>query len=64
MKITAKTKVTEALKSSKKIVEIFNNYNLDCPGCKGASQDTIEKTAQNNGLELKTFLDELNKAQQ
>ena len=62
MKIAGNTNVIEAFKMSKEINKVFNRYNLDCPGCKGAGEDTIEKVAINNGLDLQIFLDDLNKA--
>ena len=62
MKIAGNTNVAEAFKMSKEINKVFKSYNLHCPGCKGASEDTIEKVAVNNGLDLQVFLDDLNKA--
>ena len=60
MKIEKTTKIIDALKLSKGVKEILQKYNLDCAGCKGAVEDTIEKVAFNNGLDLKMFLNELN----
>ncbi len=60
MKITKETKVLDAVKNLKSSVKVFNKYNLDCPGCKGAVEDTIEKVAINNGLDLEKFINELN----
>jgi hybrid cluster-associated redox disulfide protein len=60
MEIKNSTTVFEALKKSKEVVKVFRKFNLDCPGCRGAGEDTIEKVATNNGLDLKAFLIELN----
>ena len=60
MKITEKTTVTEAINISKEVLSVFKKYNLDCPGCKGAGEDTIKIAAINNGLELESLLMELN----
>jgi len=62
MKITSKTSVSEAMKASKKVKAVFVQYNLDCPGCKGMSECTVEKVAVNNGLDIKALLSELNRA--
>ena len=62
MKIQKHTKILDALHESKNIQRVLDKYNLDCAGCKGAVEDTIEKIALNNGLELDAFLQELNKA--
>ncbi len=62
MEIKPGTNVAEALKMSKKVAEVFRKYNLDCPGCKGVSHETIERAAFNNGLMLDEFLNELNGA--
>ncbi len=44
------------------ILKVYKKYGLDCPGCKGAGEDTVEMAALNNGLDLKKFLSDLNKA--
>lgn len=62
MKIKADTLVVDAIKISKNVNKVFNKYNLDCAGCRGAVEDTIDKVAVNNGLELKQLLADLNEA--
>ncbi|HOP63070.1 MAG TPA: disulfide oxidoreductase [Spirochaetota bacterium] len=62
MVIKKNTFVPDALKASKNVADVFNKYNLRCLKCKGMVQDTIEKVAFNNGLDLQLFLEELNKA--
>ncbi len=62
MKITAKTNGADALRMSKSVAEVFNSYNLHCAKCKGIGGESIEKIAFNSGLDLKTFLDDLNRA--
>lgn len=61
MEITAKTKIIDALQKSDKFKDIFKIYNLHCLGCKGISEDTIEKVAYNNGLDIVEFLNEINR---
>ena len=62
MQIEAHSKISEVLKENPELKEIFEKYNLNCLSCKGIAEETIEKAAINNGLDLKTFLSELNKA--
>lgn len=62
MEITKTTYVPEALKLSKHVADVFRKHNLRCLSCKGIAEDTIEKVAFNNGIDLKSFLEELNKA--
>jgi len=62
MEITAATKVADALKMSQKVTDLFKEYKLDCPGCKGMVEETIDKVAFNNGLNLEDFLKDLNNA--
>jgi hypothetical protein len=62
MKITKSTKAPDAIKLSGNIIKIFQKYNLYCPRCKGISEDTIEKIAICNGMDVQKFVDELNSA--
>ena len=62
MKIKSDTNAAEALKMSKKIADVFRDYNLECVSCKGVSNETIEKIAFNKGLALDNFLKDLNEA--
>jgi hybrid cluster-associated redox disulfide protein len=62
MKIQADTKITDALKLSDGVIGVFRKYGLDCPTCKGAAQDSIEKAAINNGLDTAQLVKELNES--
>ena len=62
MKITKDTGALEALRMSGSIIQVFQRHNLYCPGCKGISQETIEKIALCNGMDVAQFVDELNDA--
>lgn len=61
MKITRETPILEALKNSKNSAAVVKKYGLFCPTCKGASEDTVRIVAVNRGIDLETFLAELNK---
>ena len=50
------------MRMSRKIVKVFEDYRLYCPSCKGVIEETIEKIAVTNGLNIKEFLKELNAA--
>jgi len=58
--IDSKTRLSELFKMDKKAVEIFKEFGMHCPKCKGVAQDTVEKAAVNNGINLKKILDKLN----
>ncbi|HNR87429.1 MAG TPA: disulfide oxidoreductase [Spirochaetota bacterium] len=62
MKIKETTTVEEAIKKGPRVVEVFQQYRLDCPSCRGLKEDTIRIVAVNNGLDLKKLLDDLNAA--
>ena len=61
MEITKKTTITEAIKQPG-VGDVFKKYNLICASCRGAAQDTIDKAALNNAIEIESFLKELNEA--
>jgi beta-galactosidase beta subunit len=60
MKITKNTRAVDALRLSNNVVKIFRKHDLYCPGCKGLVEETIEKIAVCNGMDVQKFLDELN----
>jgi beta-galactosidase beta subunit len=60
MKITKNTKAIDALKLTSNVIKVFRKYDLYCPGCKGIGEETIEKIAVCNGMDVQKFLDELN----
>ena len=62
MKITKGTKALDAMRMSRKVVKVFEDYRLYCPSCKGIREETIEKIAVTNGLDIKEFLNDLNAA--
>jgi hypothetical protein len=60
MTFSENTTVEETLKKSRSAIKIFGKYNLYCPDCKGKKEDTLKIVALNNGIDIKTFLRELN----
>lgn len=59
MKINGKSKILEVLKEHPEAIKVLKHYNLECAGCKGAVEDSIEHICRNNGINLKGFLTEL-----
>lgn len=62
MKITKNTMALDAIRISPGVLRVFQQHNLYCPGCKGIGEDTIEKIADCNGMNIQDFLNELNGA--
>lgn len=62
MKIDRKSIVADILKANKKTADVFRQYNLECLGCKGGEQETVEKAAINHGIPVDTLVMELNRA--
>ena len=62
MAIKETTTINEAIKMSKGVLEVLKKHNLYCASCKAQQQDSIQHVASNNGLDVKVFLNELNKA--
>jgi len=62
MKITRDMSILEALKISKNSAAVVKKYDLFCPSCKGAAEDTVQIVAVNRGIDLETLLAELNKS--
>lgn len=62
MKITEKTKISEALAMSRHVAAVLKRYGLECVGCRGAAQDSVGRAAVNYGLDLDALLEDLNKA--
>lgn len=61
VKITADTHMTDVFKSSIKVQDVLKKYGLPCAGCRGAAQDTVAIAADNYSVDLKAFLEDLNK---
>lgn len=64
-KITKETTVGEVLKKHPRAAFVFIDYGLHCVGCPMAQieqGETIEQAAKLHRIDLKKFLDDLNKA--
>lgn len=61
-KITKEMTIAEAVESFPKVAPILMGFGFHCAGCPAAQSETIEDLAKNNQMDLKKFLDDLNKA--
>jgi hybrid cluster-associated redox disulfide protein len=62
MKITKESKIVDIIRDNRETLKVFDKYGLICPTCKGATEDTVRHVAVNNGLDVESFLTELQKA--
>jgi len=62
MKIDEKTVILDVIRISKKTIDIFEKYKLDCTTCKGSSQCNMDKLSINNHVDLDSFIKDIQKA--
>jgi hybrid cluster-associated redox disulfide protein len=64
MKITSKTKISEALRVNPKAIEILFNEGMSCIGCPMAQMETLEDGCKAHGMsdeKINELLKKLNK---
>jgi len=61
-KITKEMTIGEVMKKYPKTAFVFIDYGLHCVGCPMAQPETIEEAAKLHRIDLKRFLEDLNKA--
>ena len=61
-KITENMNIKEVLEKYPKSVPVFAKYNMGCIGCIAASFERIKDIAVVHGVDVKTFLKDLNEA--
>lgn len=54
-------KISELIQKYPKTLPLFDKYGLYCFGCPASQEETIEDLARSHQLNLKNFLEELNK---
>ena len=59
-KITANTKIFDALEINPNAGEILMSYGMHCLGCALAHGETVGEAAQVHGADLERMLEELN----
>jgi len=60
-KITKDMNIREVLDKHPEVVPVFQKYNMGCIGCIAASFEKIGDIAAVHGVDVKEFLEELNK---
>ena len=61
-KITADMNIREVLEKYPETIPVFIKNNIGCIGCIAASFENIRDIALVHGIDVKTFLEELNAA--
>jgi len=61
-KITEDMNIKEVIDKHPEVISIFMRYNMGCVGCIAASFEKIKDIAAVHGVDVKSFVDELNKA--
>ena len=60
--VTKEMTIGEVIKKYPKTVFVFIDYGLHCVGCPMAAPETIEEAVKLHQIDLKKFLEDLNKA--
>ena len=61
LKISKEMTIGEVLQKYPKSAFVFLDYGLHCVGCPMANPETIKEAANLHGINLKKFLEDLNK---
>jgi hybrid cluster-associated redox disulfide protein len=61
-KITEDMNIREVIEKHPEIIAVFAKYNMGCVGCIAASFEKIKDIAAVHGVDVKTFVKELNEA--
>jgi len=63
-KITEDMNIREVIEKHPEVVPVFAKYNMGCIGCIAASFEKISDIAAVHGVDVKKFVEELNKTMQ
>ena len=58
--ITEDMNIREVLEKHPEVVPVFQKYNMGCVGCIAASFEKIKDIAAAHGIDVKTFVKDLN----
>ena len=61
-KITEKMNIRAVIEKYPEVISVFQKYNMGCIGCIAASFEKISDIASVHGVDVETFLDDLNNA--
>ncbi len=60
MKFTKDMSIEEALRSHPRAIEVFQQFEMDCSDCLGATAESIESAAVMHGLDANDIVKQLN----
>lgn len=60
MKFTKDMSIEEALRSHPKAIEVFQQFEMDCSDCLGATAESIESAAMMHGIDADDLVRQLN----
>ena len=61
MEITPSTLIADILREYPASAKIFKKYKMNCASCMGIVSETVRNGCSNHGLDVRAFIDELNK---
>jgi hybrid cluster-associated redox disulfide protein len=61
-KITEEMNIKEVIEKHPEVIPIFQKYNMGCIGCIAASFEKLSDIASVHGVDVKTFVNDLNNA--
>lgn len=61
-KITEDMNIKEVINKYPQTIPVFAKYNMGCIGCVAASYEKLQDIAQVHGVDVKTFIKDLNDA--
>lgn len=61
-KITEEMNIKEVIEKHPEIIPVFQKYNMGCIGCIAASFEKLSDIASVHGVDVKTFVNDLNNA--
>ena len=61
-KITKEMTITEVIQKYPKALSTLLDYGMHCLGCPMAEPETIEEAVKAHNIDLKKFLEDINKA--
>ena len=61
-KITENMNIREVIEKYPEVIPIFQKYNMGCIGCIAASFEKLSDIASVHGIDVKTFVNDLNDA--
>ena len=61
-KITEDMNIKEVIEKYPETISIFAKYNMGCIGCMAATFEKIQDIAKVHGIDVKTFVKDLNEA--